>query len=78
MDVKPYKIPQSVLVVIYRDSGQVLLLRRTVAAPGGEPFWQSVTGSKDSLDEDWRETAVREVQEETGIDTEADECQLTD
>ena len=78
MDVKPYKIPQSVLVVIYRDSGQVLLLRRTVVAPGGEPFWQSVTGSKDSLDEDWRETAVREVQEETGIDAEADGCQLTD
>ena len=78
MDVKPYKIPQSVLVVIYRDSGQVLLLRRTVVAPGGDPFWQSVTGSKDSLDEDWRETAVREVQEETGIDAEADGCQLTD
>ena len=67
MDVSPYKIPQSVLVVIYREDGQVLLLRRTVVAPGGEPFWQSVTGSKDSLDEDWRETAVREVQEETGI-----------
>ena len=48
MDIKPYKIPQSVLVVIYRGDGQVLLLRRTIAAPGGEPFWQSVTGSKDS------------------------------
>jgi len=61
MEVRPYKIPQSVLVVIYREDGQVLLLRRSIAAPEGEPFWQSVTGSKDSLDEDWHETAVREV-----------------
>ena len=78
MSSKPFKIPQSVLVVIYRESGQVLLLRRTVAAPGGEPFWQSVTGSKDSEDEDWRETAIREVLEETGIDARADGCLLTD
>ena len=54
MEARPYKIPQSVLVVIYREDGQVLLLRRSIAAPEGEPFWQSVTGSKDSLDEDWR------------------------
>jgi len=47
MEVRPYKIPQSVLVVIYREDGQVLLLRRSIAAPEGEPFWQSVTGSKD-------------------------------
>jgi dATP pyrophosphohydrolase len=39
----------------------VLLLRRTQAAPEGQPFWQSVTGSKDSEDEDWQATAVREV-----------------
>jgi dATP pyrophosphohydrolase len=26
-----------------------------------------VTGSKDFIDEDWRSTAIREVQEETGI-----------
>ena len=76
MDIKPYKIPQSVLVVIYRGDGQVLLLRRTIAAPGGEPFWQSVTGSKDSEGEDWRETAAREVLEETGIDALAPGCQL--
>ena len=78
MEVRPYKIPQSVLVVIYREDGQVLLLRRTIAAPGGEPFWQSVTGSKDSADEDWRETAVREVREETGIDALASYCKLID
>ena len=78
MDIKPYKIPQSVLVVIYRGDGQVLLLRRTIAAPGGEPFWQSVTGSKDSEGEDWRETAAREVLEETGIDALAPGCQLID
>ena len=78
MDIKPYKIPQSVLVVIYRVDGQVLLLRRTIAAPGGESFWQSVTGSKDSEGEDWRETAAREVLEETGIDALAPGCQLID
>jgi dATP pyrophosphohydrolase len=60
MEVRPYKIPQSVLVVIYREDGQVLLLPQHCRAEG-EPFWQSVTGSKDSLDEDWHETAVREV-----------------
>lgn len=78
MEVRPYKIPQSVLVVIYREDGQVLLLHRSIAAPEGEPFWQSVTGSKDSLDEDWHETAVREVLEETGIDALAPDCCLTD
>ena len=78
MDVSPYKIPQSVLVVIYREDGQVLLLRRTVAAPEGEPFWQSVTGSKDREVEDWRETALREVLEETGIDAADAACTLHD
>jgi dATP pyrophosphohydrolase len=41
----------------------VLLIERT-DHPG---FWQSVTGSRDSLHEDLRLTAQREVQEETGI-----------
>ncbi|WP_290869014.1 dihydroneopterin triphosphate diphosphatase [Aquabacterium sp.] len=57
------KIPQSVLVVIHSPDLEVLLIERA-KQPG---FWQSVTGSKDHLDEDWRETAVREVAEETGI-----------
>lgn len=73
-----YKIPESVLVVIYRDDGQVLLMRRTAAAPEGGEFWQSVTGSKDHEGESWRETAVREVREETGIDAEAPGCLLQD
>lgn len=61
---RPYKIPQSVLVVIHTAARDVLLIRRV----DGDAHWQSVTGSKDSLDEDFRTTAAREVQEETGID----------
>lgn len=60
---KPFKIPESVLVVIHSADLQVLLIERA-DHPG---FWQSVTGSKDSLDEPSAETAVREVAEETGI-----------
>jgi len=62
-----YKIPQSVLVVIYTPALDVLLIRRADA----DEFWQSVTGSKDSVTEDFRSTAVREVMEETGIDCSA-------
>lgn len=58
-----YKIPESVLVVIHTADLQVLLLERA-DRPG---FWQSVTGSKDSLEEDLRTTAQREVEEETGF-----------
>lgn len=57
------KIPQSVLVVIYSPDLDVLLIERA-KQPG---FWQSVTGSKDTEDEAWSDTAVREVAEETGI-----------
>ena len=60
---KPYKIPESVLVVIHSADRHVLLIERT-DQPG---FWQSVTGSKDHPDEELSETARREVQEETGI-----------
>ena len=74
----PCKLPASVLVVIHREDGQVLLLRRCADAPQGQPFWQSVTGSKDSAQEDWRQTAVREVREETGIDALAPGCVLRD
>ena len=73
MTPKIYKIPQSVLVVIYTLSGQVLLIRRTDAGT-----WQSVTGSKDFWDEDWADTAAREVQEETGIDARHPQCRLQD
>jgi dihydroneopterin triphosphate diphosphatase len=64
----PYKIPQSVLVVIYTAERDVLLIRRTEADTEAPAFWQSVTGSKDAEDEAWNETAIREVLEETGLD----------
>ncbi len=57
------KIPQSVLVVIHTPERQVLLIERA-DKPG---YWQSVTGSKDRLDEPLEQTCVREVEEETGI-----------
>ena len=70
-----YKIPQSVLVVIHTADLRVLLIRRADAA---EDFWQSVTGSKDSLAESLAATAAREVLEETGIDAAAPGCRLCD
>jgi dATP pyrophosphohydrolase len=60
---KIYKIPESVLVVIHTADFEVLLIERA-DKPG---YWQSVTGSKDTLQEPLTETAVREVHEETGI-----------
>jgi len=62
-----FKIPYSVLVVIYTPALDVLVIRRTDGDSLGAEYWQSVTGSKDSLDEDWRRTAEREAAEETGI-----------
>lgn len=61
--MKAYKIPESVLVVIYSNERDVLLIERA----GNPGFWQSVTGSRNSLAESLYETAVREVAEETGI-----------
>ena len=58
-----FKIPESVLVVIYSSEMEVLLIERA----DKQGFWQSVTGSKDAIDEPLIETAIREVQEETGI-----------
>lgn len=58
----PFRRPESVLIVIYTDAGEFLLLERR--RPAG--FWQSVTGSLE-----WGESADsaarREVVEETGI-----------
>jgi dihydroneopterin triphosphate diphosphatase len=62
--VSPFKVPESVLVVIHTPALEVLLINRA-DAPG---YWQSVTGSKDRADEPLEFTAVREVREETGID----------
>ncbi len=66
-----FKIPISVLVVIHTTDLHVLLIERA-DAPG---LWQSVTGSQDP-GETLRETAIREVREETGLD--AGVFQLTD
>jgi dATP pyrophosphohydrolase len=63
LDFSNYKIPESVLVVIHTPERDVLLIERTDHAG----FWQSVTGSKDALQEDSQHTAQREVMEETGI-----------
>jgi len=64
MRMRPWKIPESVLVVIHTPALEVLLIQRADA----DDFWQSVTGSKDFEGEPLRETASREVAEETGID----------
>ncbi len=61
------KIPISVLVVIYKSNGDVLLIERS----DKQGFWQSVTGSLDSIDEDLGLAAIREVFEETGIDAQS-------
>ncbi|MFZ6773086.1 dihydroneopterin triphosphate diphosphatase [Undibacterium sp. SXout7W] len=69
-----FKIPESVLVVIYTPELDVLLMERA-DKPG---FWQSVTGSKDTPDEPLITTAIREVAEETGINADADDVSLSD
>lgn len=57
------KRPESVLVVLYNEHKEVLVLQRDDDAD----FWQSVTGSLE-LNESPVQTAMREVLEETGID----------
>jgi len=59
----PFKVPVSTLVVIHTAALEVLLLERA-DRPG---FWQSVTGSQHE-GEGLRDTAIREVAEETGLD----------
>lgn len=66
-----HKLPVSVLVVVHTPALEVLLLERA-DRPG---FWQSVTGSQNE-GETLRETAVRELREETGLD--AARYELTD
>jgi dATP pyrophosphohydrolase len=72
--MKPYKIPESVLVVIHTADLQVLLIERA-DRPG---YWQSVTGSLDAVDEPLPDTAARELFEETGIVADAEGIVLRD
>ena len=57
-----YKRPESVLVLVYTQAGEVLMLRRRRPAW----FWQSITGSLE-LGESPRQAAERELFEETGL-----------
>ena len=59
-----FKLPVSVLVLVHTVQREVLLLERALR-PG---YWQSVTGSLDTMDELLERAAAREVREETGID----------
>ena len=61
--METYKIPISVLVVIYTPDLQVLLLERA----DHPSYWQSVTGSQHQ-GEMLSQTAAREIAEETGLD----------
>jgi dATP pyrophosphohydrolase len=62
----PYKTPVSTLVVVHTPNLRVLLLERA----DYRDQWQSVTGSQEA-GESLRETAIRELREETGLDAEA-------
>ena len=62
----PHKIPISTLVLVATADLEVLLIERADAAG----YWQSVTGSQEP-GETLRETANRELLEETGIDAAA-------
>jgi dATP pyrophosphohydrolase len=58
----PFKLPVSVLALVYTRDLRVLLIERADA----QEYWQSVTGSQEP-GETLIETATRELFEETGI-----------
>lgn len=60
-----FRRPESVLVVVYSETGEVLLMERD-DRPG---FWQSVTGSLNEGEQP-AAAAKRELFEETGLDAE--------
>jgi dATP pyrophosphohydrolase len=64
-----YKRPESVLVVVYNDAAEVLMLERIHP----EGFWQSVTGSL-GHNETPLAAAQRELHEETGLELEVRDC----
>jgi dATP pyrophosphohydrolase len=70
LNQSPYKRPESVLVVVYTTTGEVLMLQRR--EPAG--YWQSVTGSLEQ-DEAPEEAARRELFEETGLQLPVIDCQ---
>ncbi|OCG53807.1 dihydroneopterin triphosphate diphosphatase [Gilliamella sp. Imp1-1] len=72
--MRKFKKPESVLVVIFcQITNRCLMLQRQ-----DDPcFWQSVTGSMEN-NELPRETAIREVFEETGIDIIGQNLELID
>ncbi len=59
-----FKTPVSALVLIHTNDLQVLIMERT----DKKGFWQSVTGSLEQ-GETPLQAAIREIQEETGLDT---------
>lgn len=70
MNAAEFRRPVSVLVVVYTDALDVLLLQRTKPFD----FWQSVTGSLND-GESVASAARRELLEETGLSSEGE---LTD
>lgn len=58
-----FKRPESILVVVYTRTAKVLLLKRK----DHPHFWQSVTGAMRWDERDPRNTAARELREETGL-----------
>lgn len=70
----PFKLPVSVLVVIYaQDTKRVLMLQRR----DDPDFWQSVTGSLEE-GETALQAAGREVKEEVAIDVASEPLALID